>query len=277
MKLAQLTKSATPTKKPLKDSTALRIDAYLQEQYNKPLNYTPVPSHSPSTFGTKCLRKIYYSYWKVEKDIPTDAKSAKIFETGKHYENMVMSWLKGIGEHIPYVGKDGKIPLDRHTGEPNPQFPIAVPEWRIKKGFIDNVGVCGGELWLYEIKSSNSFKFDQLQEPMSEHKIQTAAYYRAFETALHRGDYAHIEALKGFENFLGCAGVKLIYVNKDTSEIKIFALDRKDLEANIAEVQAKVVLVDTYIASKELPPKTEDKCSWCPFKKKCKKDVNISF
>jgi hypothetical protein len=262
---------ALHTGKDKSDETLTKIEAFLKAKHNPVLNYTPKPSHVPSSFGSACFRKIYYSYWKVPKDTKTDLKSARIFETGNYYEAMVMSWLKAVGEHIPYRGKDGEIPKNWETGLPDPQFPIALEAWRIRKGFIDNVAVSGGELWLYEIKSKASFKFEEMLGPDEDHKIQTGIYFRAFNDHLARGDFSHIPELGGHA---AAAGVKIIYVNKDNSDVKLFKRYPEALNRTAQLIDAKVKKANEYIDVKELPPKTPDKCSYCPFNKKCKKDEN---
>jgi len=257
---------------PGKDGTLVRINEFLKGKYNAPLTYTPTPAHKPSEIGSKCFRKIYYSYFKVARDTKIDAKGARIFETGNYYEEMVMSWLIDMKEHIAYRNKDGKIPNHWATGKPNPQFPISVSDWRIKKGYIDNVAIVDGELWLYEIKSSASYKYQELTGPMDDHKVQTAIYFKAFNDHLARGDFAHIPELKGWTT--PAVGVKVIYVNKDTSDLELFPLKGEVLERSVKLVNSKVNKANEFIDKKELPPKTEDKCSYCPFAKKCKKDWN---
>ena len=97
----------------VEDLTKSRINAFLKNQYNQPIDYVQQPSHNASSIGTNCFRKIYYQYYKVAKDSGIDAKGAKIFELGKYVEQMVMSWFKGLGEHIAYKNKgNGEIPKD---------------------------------------------------------------------------------------------------------------------------------------------------------------------
>lgn len=258
-----------------KDSTLEKITEFLDAKHNKVLNYVQKPSHVPSSFGTDCFRRIYYSYFRLEKETRTDEKSARIFETGNAYEAMVMAWLKGIGEHVPYRNKsDGQIPKSKDgSGAPDPQFPISVPEWRINKGFIDNVAVVNGELWLYEIKSKNSFAFGKMQEPDHDHQVQITPYFKAVNNGLESGEYSHIPELKDITHV---TGVKLIYVNKDTSDIKLFALKEEDMVDITQMVVRKVEKANKYIDSKTLPPKTDNNCKYCPFQGKCAKEFNIS-
>lgn len=253
------------------DKTVSRINSFLLEQYNKPLTYKPEPSNSASVVGTNCYRKIYYEYFKVEKDFPTDERSAKIFEMGKQVEIMIMSWLKGIGEHIPYRDKTGEIPKSRWTGLPDPQFPISAPGWRIKKGYIDNVAISDGKLWLYEIKSSGNWKYKAMKEPQYEHKDQTAIYFQAFNDLLSLGEYSHIPELKGFEK---AEGVKILYLNKDTSELQSFVLRGEELRNNVLKLDQKLRKANEYADLKKLPEKTLDKCDYCSFRKKCAKNWN---
>lgn len=268
------------SKSKAKDSTYLKINEYLKKKANAPIKYEQKPSHSPSTFGSNCLRRIYYTYWKVEKDSKVDAHLARIFETGNYYEDMVMEWLKAIGEHIPYRNKgNGQTPLSKDgSGIPDPQFPIAISDWRIRKGFVDNIGVSDEKLWIYEIKSCASFKFADLDEPMPDHKIQVAAYYWAVTEALQADEYSHIPELypDGIRRFDQIEGVKVIYINKDTSDLKIFALKESDLLSIVERIYKKVAIVDQYIDATELPPKTPDKCNYCNFRKKCDKNWNLA-
>lgn len=254
-----------------KNSTLKKIDAYLLSKHNAEPTYTSRPSHSPSSFGSKCLRKIYYTYFKVPKDSGVTAKVAKIFETGNAYESMVMDWLKAIGEHVPYRNKAGVVPPGRDGKTPDPQFPVSIPEWSIKRGYIDNVAIVDGELWIYEIKSSASYKFNGLEAPMDDHLTQTACYFKAMNDHLAAGDFSHLSELDGIQV---SRGVKLIYVNRDTSEIKMFVLEKSELNREVRAIAAKVDRVQHHIAANALPSKTEDKCSYCPFSKKCKQNWN---
>jgi hypothetical protein len=269
LKLKLSKKSAIESK-----STVDKINDYLFKTYNKAPDYESKPSHSPSTLGAQCYRKIYYHYFRVEKDTKVGSRGARIFETGKYYEDMVLSWLKAVNEHIPYRNKtDGNIPLERDgSGKPNPQFPISIDDWRIRKGFIDNVAIVDAQLWLYEIKSCGSKKFVTLEAPLPEHTVQVTCYYTAFNDHLDAGDYKHIPELAKVNSV---AGVKVIYVNKDTSEIAMFTLTPETLTKSAEVVTTKLAEVNKYIDSRDLPPKTVDNCFFCPYGKKCKSDKNV--
>ena len=256
-----------------KETTLERINSFLEKQYNTPVPYKQKPGHSPSGLGAKCLRKIYYNYFKVEKDIATDVKSARIFATGDAYEDLVMVWLKAVGEHIPYVNKsNGKIPINRRTGLLDPQFPISYPDYGVRKGLIDNVAYdSSNELWTYEIKSSKAEKFDKLTQPMPEHLIQAGIYLKAMIKMLKEGSFDHIKAIKKGDL---PKGVKYIYVNKNTSELKIFEIKLAQFSNIYRQLDAKMNRIKKYTEPKILPPKTNDYCAWCPFRIKCKQEWN---
>lgn len=256
----------------IKDPMINRINNYLFALYNKGTTASK-PGHTASTVGTKCHRKIYYQYFRVEKDVPVDPKGARIFETGKHYEIMVMEWIKGLGEFIPYRNKNGSTPLDRDNVTPNFQFPIKSSDWRINKGYIDNIGIIDGKLWIYEIKSSNAKKFQSLEDILPEHKDQVSIYFDTFNVLLKAGEYKHIPELAGLQE---ASGVKILYINKDNSELKVFSLTKQDLEPNISKLKKKLNKVNKFIDSKDLPPKNPDNCQWCPFKDKCRQNINVT-
>lgn len=254
------------------ENTVERINSWLEEKYNAPRNYTPEPSHSPSGLGTKCYRKIYYQFWKVDKDIPLDSKACRIFWTGDMYEDMLIKWLDAIGEHIPYRNKsNGKIPKNKRTGLPDPQFPIKSKKYRIRKGMIDNVAITDNALWIYEIKSKKGEKFNKLEQPDPEHLVQAGIYLKSFNELHKKGEYSHIKEIQKFKE---AKGVRYLYVNKDTSEIKQFDVTKKDFNLVFSQIDEKIQRVNKYIDQKELPPKTPDYCYFCPYKIKCKKEWN---
>ncbi len=265
-------KSKKAKPKRAKDPLLERIEAFLEARVNKPLPYKQKPGHKPSSLGSDCLRRIYYAYYRTERDSPINAFLARIFDTGNYYEDMVVSWLKEMGEHIPYRNKgDGQIPKGFGGKGENAQFPVVIPDWRIPKGYIDNIAIVDGELWLYEIKSKNSDKFDALVDVDPDHKVQVACYFKAFSEMLVSGEYSHIPELKGATEV---AGVKVLYVNKNNSNLKIFTMDPEDLVDQIIYVDEKLDRANVFIDAKELPPMTKGNCQYCDFRKKCKKNWN---
>lgn len=250
-----------------------RVNAWLERSRNAPLPYTPKNRFKASDLGNLCDRRAYYSFFHVKADKPIDAKGIRIFDTGDAYEEMVMSWLKAIGEHIPYLNPDGSIPIHPATNKEDVQFPAEYMPWGIRSGRIDNVWVDEEtKLWLYEIKSKKSEKWEKLKSPDPEHKIQTATYIVSMEHKLQNGDFKHIKEL---ENIQEVHGVKFFYVNKDTSEVKEFAIPAEKFYDLIVDLDARMNNLLDQTKAKELPDKTESGlCYWCPFWAKCKKEFN---
>ena len=108
-------------------------------------------------------------------------------------------------------------------------------------------------------------------EPMPDHKVQVSIYFKAFNDHLAKGDFDHIPGLAGVKE---AVGVKVIYLNKNNSELKLFKM-RATLLNKIGDlIDEKVKKADEYIKDRKLPPKTPDKCSYCSWSKSCKKDLN---
>ena len=250
------------------ENTIDRINSMLERTKDTSWRPKSKPGHKPSVLGSKCFRKIYYSYWRVKEDYPPDARAYRIFELGNYVETMVKAWLQEIGEYIPYRTKS--------TGEISKafdaQFPIKSSKWRIKRGYIDNVAFDGDRIWIYEIKSSNSKKWTALKEPAEDHLIQASIYLQTFNDLLLSGEFDHIPEFK--EKKTKAAGVKWLYFNKDTSEIKMFQITEEKLEGALKAIDSKIEAANLYIDNKKLPPKTPDFCKWCNFRKKCKNEFN---
>lgn len=251
-------------------STLERINNLLYKESNSSTVYKAKPGFRPSSLGTKCPRKRYYQYYRVPEDFPKSDVILRIWETGNYMEEMIAKWLIQIGEHVPFINKGNKQPPIRH-GKPDPQFPISDADWRINKGYIDNVDVSSKGIWLHEIKSSKEEKWTPLTEPMAEHIVQTACYVKAFEIHLQNGDYDHIPQL---DKSMKVLGVKFFYINKNTSKIKEFIVPRDKYGSIINKLDNLVKGDFKNIDEKKLPKKVEDNCYWCDFRLKCKKNWN---
>lgn len=263
---------ALPKIKKSKISLLKKIDTYLKKAANPKYSpgYKPDPRVKPSDLGSPCYRKIFYSYLHTPRDFPLKAKEKRIFDTGDAFHDMIGDWVEGAGLAIHYKDpKTGKVPISRWTGKPDPEFPIAVPELEIKKGKIDAVLLINGELWLGEWKSSKAEKFDKLEEPQEEHKIQANTYVHFFEYCRAKGMYDHIEELKDAGEI---KGVIFLYINKDNSEVKEFVVPKED--GDLHEIIEKYQKLKQYVEDKELPPPTEHYCFFCPYNQKCKKNYN---
>lgn len=253
-----------------KDSSLARIDAFLQStRYS---SSSKAYSHKPSSLGSRCYRKIYYSYFRVPEPTPETTKDLRIFAVGHALEDVMINWFKAIGEFIPYTEKEtGRPPL--MFGKEDPQFQIWSDKWRIKLGKIDNVAKIKGETWLYEFKTINANKFRSLKEPLPEHMVQVAIYFQTFNDLYLSGAYDHIPEIKGAGK---AKGVRFYYFCKDNSDIKEFLIDGKNpgLIKTVLETDRKIAQANKFIDAKVLPPKTPDNCRYCAFAQICEKNSN---
>lgn len=264
MKLSQLKslKGAEP-----EGNSLDKMNAMLEEERNAPRPYKSKPANTPSVLGSKCFRKIYYSYWRVPSDFPLDARSIRIFQMGDAVEEMLRDWLKKIGRYIPYRNKgNGEISKIK-----NGEFPIKSSKWRIRRGYMDNVALIDDRVWIYEIKSSNEKKWLGLLAPSNDHLIQASIYFQAFNDLYLSGEFDHIPELVGKGK---AVGVIWLYYNKNTSEIKQFTMTTEQLAPGIIALDKKIMKSNAYADAKVLPPKTLDYCNWCNYRKKCKKEWN---
>lgn len=246
------------------------IEKFLDGKHN-PKGRKPSTNYSlsPSMMGDDCLRKKYFSYFKIPQ-APKNLDGILIMESGIGVHDQVQGWLKDVGVAVDYVDpKTGKPPIN--FGKVDIEFPISIPELLIQKGKIDRIIVLGSEIWIVEIKSVGGRKFTELQEPQFDHTIQGMVYVFGFEKCLAQGDYNHVEKLpKG----LPVRGVKLIYVNRDNGQMKEFSLERdEDLFVQICK---DVSELSKYILSKELPPPPAGGlCKYCPYPEYCKNNRNV--
>ncbi|PIQ92858.1 MAG: hypothetical protein COV69_00880 [Parcubacteria group bacterium CG11_big_fil_rev_8_21_14_0_20_39_14] len=128
---------------------------------------------------------------------------------------------------------------------------ISIPPQQIISGRADAVVSFGNELYVLDIKSMNSMVFQNLERPKEEHLYQVQLYLHFFE--IKRG--------------------LLLYVNKDTLDLKEFIFEYDAL-------LAKKLLLDFYnlktkIDSNIIPSRLDSwpegwQCKYCQFKEICK-------
>lgn len=254
-----------------KVSLISKIDSYLRKIANPYYdNSKSKPRVRPSDLGCPCMRKILYSYLRIDPDHKITADQKKIFDTGDAFHDMIKEWVKGAGLLIEYKDpKTGELPISKYTGKPDSEFPISVEELEIKSGKIDGILILDGKLWIGEFKSSKEEKFEDLIDATDEHKIQANIYAHIFEFCWERGDYDHIKELEPFSEI---AGVIFLYCNKNNTDLKEYVVLKED--SSLEAIVAKYSELKGFVERKELPPKTEHYCFFCPFSTKCKKEFN---
>ena len=227
------------------------------------------PSIKPSMLGSPCIRKIFYSYNKVEEDIPFPLANSRIANLGTAIGEMLAEafYKEGIG--IKFRKPDGSYYLNE-DGKPDFEFRVSSDLLHVKLGKIDLVAVLDDGLWICEFKSIHEFGFSQLAGPKSDHLIQAVLYLYLFNLALKEGKFAHIPELAKFTK---AEGIRFIYYQKNGSTMKEFVVT--DTDQTFVNLVTKIELVKHYTAEKKLPPKTEDYCNSCSWNIKCSRNQNI--
>ena len=258
------------------------VDKALEEKYNAPLTYVPKPNMKPSSIGTECMRKLFYSYLRVDPDSGWKALNIKMMEKGNEIHTLVRNWIREVPEFkmIDYKSvSKGTVPNHWITGKPDPEFPLTVNALAIRKAKIDDVGFVKGiegikdGLWIFEYKSINAKGYENYiaDGPKKEHIEQASTYAFLFEKRLNEGAFDHIPELREEEKV---NGVIYIYVNResDTAEFKEFYIE-KDKKV-FKRVLNKIGDTLESVKEEQLPSKTEEFCKWCPYKLSCDAEYN---
>ena len=129
---------------------------------------------------------------------------------------------------------------------------INIPSQRVISGRADAILSWENELYVLDIKSMNSFLFKNLVQPKQENIFQLQLY-------LH---------------FFGIKKGILLYVNKDTQELKEFIVfyDKILAEKLLKDLESLKTKIDSSIIPKRLSDYPKDKeCQFCQFREICKK------
>ncbi|HDZ54388.1 MAG TPA: Dna2/Cas4 domain-containing protein [Candidatus Nealsonbacteria bacterium] len=162
-----------------------------------------------------------------------EAKILRMFDHGDYIHQLIMKPLLGIRE-IHVVASEVNIP---------PQELIS--------GRADAIISDGQELHVLDIKSMNSIIFRNLQQPKEENVNQIQLYLHYFKIK------------KGI----------LLYVNKDTQELKEFVVDYD--KAQVQSLLSGLTNLKTKIHSNIVPSRMESwpsnwQCRYCQFKEICR-------
>jgi CRISPR-associated protein Cas4 len=166
------------------------------------------------------------------KKIPKKAMDARILRVFEH----------GDYTHLRIISTLFSLGLVKATE-------IDIPNKEIVHGRADAIVNIDGEPYVVEIKSINSIAFGKLESPDPDH-------YKQIQLYLH---YFNIK--KGI----------VIYENKNTQEIKEFAVDYD--EKTVQEVLEKFHVLKAQIQSNIVPSKGDMgwKCNYCPYAEECTK------
>ena len=267
-------KNLKPVKKEI--SLTTEINRNLKKKANPNYgNWKPDRGFKPSMLGHPCHRKIFYSYLREDRDTPIQDFLKRIFDTGNIIHDMIGEWVDELGYLIKYKDpKTGEVPIHKKTKKPDPEFPIKINELSIPWGKIDAILNLNGELYIGEWKSTNVDVFKEIKDagaPKAEHVMQANIYAHLFDICREKGHYDHIKELEGLGPI---KGIKFIYLNKNSSFLQEFTIERSD--KGLHEIMEKIEKGLGYVREKELPEanKSESNCKFCEYTLKCKRNYN---
>lgn len=242
-----------------------------KETPKKKKTSSPAFKIKPSMLGSPCMRKIYYSASGVEEDYGFDLSGKKRMKLGDAIHEMLHSTFKEAGITVPYVNPDGTPHRKFGFMAETEEFPLECPELFVKNGYIDEVMIIDGELWIGEYKSINLRGFQNLASAKTDHIIQAVTYWYIFNLHLADGKFSHLPQLQGFTK---AKGVRWLYVNKDDTEFKEYTMTEGDVI--FKQIVDRIMAVKHTHDTKTLPPKSPDFCQTCNWRDKCKNNFNIS-
>jgi len=169
------------------------------------------------------------------KNVPREEMEAKVlrmFDHGDHIHQLIMSSLFGVKE-VHVVASEVNIP---------PQELIT--------GRADAIISDGKDLYVLDIKSVNGIVFNHLEEAKEENIDQLQLYLHYFK--IPRGI--------------------LLYVNKDTQELKEFQItyDKDRVNSLLKDLKALKNKIDSNIVPERLADYPDNwQCQYCQFKEIC--------
>ena len=104
------------------------------------------------------------------------------------------------------------------------------------------------ELYIVEIKTESTHKYNRHTDAWSEHKLQATCYSMT----------------------IGVPKVLFIYEDRDNCTKKGYLVEITDLMKT--RVQSIIDCVNTFIENQEVPPRELDKCKYCKYQNQCRKD-----
>ena len=161
-----------------------------------------------------------------------EARVLRLFEHGDHIHQLIMKPLLSLRK-IHVVASE-----------------VNIPPKELISGRADAIISDGKDLYIVDIKSMNSMVFKNLEEPKEENVDQLQLYLHFFKVP------------KGI----------LLYVNKDTQELKEFLLSYNKTKAT--KLLKTLTDLKKKIDSNIVPQRLTDyplnwQCRYCPFKEVC--------
>lgn len=237
--------------------------------------YQGPPKFRPSCLGSPCLRKVYYGYHRVLEDYPLPLRNSRITLLGDYIHDLICDEMRKAGVLIDYVGKDGKPKVNFFDPTKyDLEFPLKDEELEFSAK-VDAVLLMNGELEIGEWKSINNKGFGYLKGAKPDHIQQAASYFFIMNQKLAAGEFDHIPQIKSVKE-KEIKRVRLVYYNKDNSEMEELVYEKSQLIPHFKTVLNKMHSVKSHTNSKTLPPKTKDWCQSCSWRDKCAREFKIN-
>lgn len=229
---------------------------YSIEQDNK-RDYIPSKSYKPSGLGG-CERSLYYELTGVKPDKePPDANLTGICESGTDRHETIQDYIMNmksngidcewldVGKYLHNKGIHDPAVLSNQGNETK----LFSKKYNMRF-LCDGLIRYKGEIYILEIKTESTHKYDRHQEPWPEHIIQATCY--AMNLKVNK--------------------VLFLYENRDCCTKKAFLVTvTNDM---IKRVEDIIERVNSAIDDEKIPPRCENasKCAYCKYKTQCKKD-----
>ncbi len=240
------------------------IENQIEQKEKTSNSYKSKPVFRPSYLGSPCLRKVFYSYLRVEKDFPDPLQLKKYATLGVQINDLLADFFRKSGNLIDYHNEKGEFSTNwNDPAKLDLEFPINDSDLNLK-GKMDAILIINDKLYIGEFKTATVNSFKNLKGPKEEHLIQGITYLHCFSKALKEGKYDHIERLKGITEV---SGIVFLYVNKDDLSMKQFLIT--DGSEIFEKIVNKIFYIKEASENQTLPPKTEDWCGSCAWRNKC--------
>lgn len=222
-------------------------------------NYIPSKSFKPSGISG-CLRSLYYELTGVKPDSQSaDANLSGICESGSDRHETLQEYIMGmqrngldckwldVGQYLREQGITDPKVLSRQGNE------TKLYSNKYNMRFLcDGLIQYRGEVYILEIKTESTYKFDRHQEPWPDHIMQATCY--AMNLKVNK--------------------VIFLYENRDCCAKKGYLVTVTD--KMIQRVANVIDTVNRAVVNGEIPARCEDatKCSYCQYKNQCRREGN---
>ena len=256
MKLIERANEDIPIEKQFLDDLKRSIEISDTKNARKPSQ-----SYKPSSMN--CIRQMYYTVVGEEAESESNYVMVGICEAGTDRHERIQNAIAGMKENgfdCTYVDvgefvKSRGLPLEVVDKQGN-ETKLYDPEYNVSF-LCDGIIKYQGKYYIVEFKTESSFKWKDRKGVDPKHYNQARTYSWK----------------------LGIDNVIFVYINRDIVDMKAFLYRVTDDERDM--VKTLITTCQGYVNRNVVPPKPEDvpssACTYCGFKKQCKKDGDYDY